>query len=139
MRGSGRGLEPEVHRFNTISVRANDIRREANGHAELHVVGAGLHVHDVALNGRSIAVDDGGHEGNLNSWSRECDDREGANFAVRGDGGLLELSARAPGAGIAAIKETSATGTALVDNQMRFVAENQIVDEGYLFGTELST
>src|SRR6476646_7443937 len=50
-------FETEPDRIGAGAVRADDLRCEPDLHADVHVIGVGLDVHDVGANARSLAVD----------------------------------------------------------------------------------
>src|SRR5436190_9797306 len=75
-----RRFEAEADRFGASAVGADGERRQANLHAQLHVLGVGGRIHDVGAHARAITVDDGGDERYRDAGCGEGDDREGANL-----------------------------------------------------------
>ena len=131
---SGRRFETEVDRVDSLIVLPDREGGELDGHAELHVIGRRFDVHDVRPDAGTATVDDGGDEGYVDSGSREGHDGKGANLALSRERDGLEFGSRAARAGVATIEEASAARRALVRDQVRFVAEDEVVDERDLIG-----
>src|SRR5437879_5390655 len=132
--GSFQRLEAEAHGLGALRVRANWERREADLHAQLHVVGVGRRVDDVAAHAGAAAVDHAGDERDRDTRRRERHDRVRLELTLGGDGDLLEVGATARCARVAAIEEAGAAGGALVGHEVRVRPEHQVVNQRDLFG-----
>src|SRR4029079_3271054 len=74
MSGHLQGLEPEADGLGTGRIGSDGKGREPDLHAQLHVLGVGLDVDDVAPYGGAAAVDESGHEGDGDAGSGERHD-----------------------------------------------------------------
>src|SRR6478672_220571 len=79
------GLEAEADGLGTRRIGSDRERREPDLHAQLHVLGIGLDVDDVAPHRGAAAVDQAGHEGHRHAGSGEGYDRERAQLALGRD------------------------------------------------------
>src|SRR6185437_7377992 len=96
---SGRGFEAVAEGDGAGGVLADLVRCELYLHPERDVLGIGRRVDDVAPHAGAVAVDDGGHEGDVDALGGEAHDREGADRTGRRDVDLAELRTTARGAG----------------------------------------
>src|SRR6516165_3956076 len=55
-------FEAEADGFGALIVSPHHIRRQADFHSRVHMLGVGSHVDDVAADARPVAVDHPGHE-----------------------------------------------------------------------------
>src|SRR5581483_7793140 len=123
------GLEAEADGLGARAVGADGLGRQLHLHPELHVLGVGRDVHEVAAHARPVAVDDRGHERDRDARGRERHDRERAHLPRVRDADLAELRAAAARAGVAPVEEPRTAVGALVRDEVRVVPEHQVVDE----------
>src|SRR2546421_3937220 len=127
---SGR-LVAELDRLGALVVDAGDRGRQANVHAEAHIVGAGLDVQQVRLDDAAAGqVDDRRHVRRRDARRGAMHDGVAAHLAVVGELFLRERSAAALGARIAAVEVQRPARVASVGGEMRRApVEHEIIDD----------
>src|SRR5205823_1079339 len=110
-------FEAEADGFDAVVVGADWIRRELDLHAQVHVIGIGVGVDDVAPHARAVAVDDRGHERNRDAGRGQRHDRERAHLAFGRDRRLLEGRTTTRRAGVAPVEEPRPAVDALVGHE----------------------
>ena len=129
---ASRGLEAEADGLGAVIIRAHRVGRQAHLHPERHVLGIGRRVDHVAAHAGAPAVDDRRHERHRDARRGQRHDGEGPHLALGRDVDRLELGAEARRARVAPVEELRPARRALVGDQVRLVAEHQVIDEGNL-------